>query len=759
MADSVQITANIVDGTSITGGVSEGVSVTSSVVEGTTVTAAVVTGAKGDKGDTGATGAKGDTGDTGPQGIPGVVQSIVAGTNVTVDSTDPANPVVSSTGGGGGGGVTDHGALTGLSNDDHIQYHNDTRGDVRYYQKAEIDTALSGKQSVGDYATNMALDAVEADYYLGKQPIIKPITIFDSGNGFVKNSLAGTQHEDITDGFRKNNSLVLTTDGDGQSVTSRRLIAPFNFTDNIPVVAFKVDNIANLSEILFKFSSDEMTSSWFSMNPNSEAFRLLDSGAWMLMNLSFSTVASPRNGGVDYSPVVGSPDKSSINMIEISVKDKATSPVSVKFGLIGYTKEPKRPAVSLTFDDGYLSQYTLARSKMDEYGMPGVAYVNSESIGWESRMNIAQLRAMQDNSGWDISAHTHSHADLTTITSLQIEEEFKNNKNWLVANGFARGANHLAYPFGLFDYSKVIPLAKKYFASARTIASYPESLRTSNPYALRTYYAFDTSTLQQMKDVVTRAIEANEWVIFIFHRLVVTPTGVGDDFPKDKFDAFIDWLATQDIDVRTVSDVIEGIKSPEVAIDPATLPISTATKSYVDSIAPIFGTGFPNGVITAPMGSVYIDKAITSGASSWIKKSGTSNTGWLVSEADTGWRAITSWNTSGTITGSALPSGVSPTASTAGGIYIRREGNEIFWRIFGATYTALATHPVPSGFSASGKWVKIPLLASNNGLTFANIGGSIFMGANGIVADGTYGFHISYTTTDAWPTTLPGTAV
>lgn len=33
----------------------------------------------------------------------GIVQSIVAGDNITVDNTDPANPIVSSTGGGGGG--------------------------------------------------------------------------------------------------------------------------------------------------------------------------------------------------------------------------------------------------------------------------------------------------------------------------------------------------------------------------------------------------------------------------------------------------------------------------------------------------------------------------------------------------------------------------------------------------------------------------------------------------------------------------------
>ena len=33
---------------------------------------------------------------------------------------------------GGGGGSSDHGGLTGLGDDDHTQYHNDTRGDARY---------------------------------------------------------------------------------------------------------------------------------------------------------------------------------------------------------------------------------------------------------------------------------------------------------------------------------------------------------------------------------------------------------------------------------------------------------------------------------------------------------------------------------------------------------------------------------------------------------------------------------------------------
>ena len=43
---------------------------------------------------------------------------------------------------GGTIGVSDHGELSGLSDDDHLQYHNDTRGDFRYYTKSEIDSML-----------------------------------------------------------------------------------------------------------------------------------------------------------------------------------------------------------------------------------------------------------------------------------------------------------------------------------------------------------------------------------------------------------------------------------------------------------------------------------------------------------------------------------------------------------------------------------------------------------------------------------------
>jgi hypothetical protein len=41
------------------------------------------------------------------------------------------------------GGGADHGSLTGKADDDHPQYHNDARGDARYYTQAQVDAAIS----------------------------------------------------------------------------------------------------------------------------------------------------------------------------------------------------------------------------------------------------------------------------------------------------------------------------------------------------------------------------------------------------------------------------------------------------------------------------------------------------------------------------------------------------------------------------------------------------------------------------------------
>ncbi|MEA3370811.1 MAG: hypothetical protein U9Q40_05670, partial [Campylobacterota bacterium] len=71
-------------------------------------------------------------------------------------------PPVGTLGSGGSGGVTDHGALTGLGDDDHTQYLTDARGDLKY---ATIDHTHS-ISSLGN-ELNLTLQKIEVLHWMG----------------------------------------------------------------------------------------------------------------------------------------------------------------------------------------------------------------------------------------------------------------------------------------------------------------------------------------------------------------------------------------------------------------------------------------------------------------------------------------------------------------------------------------------------------------------------------------------------------------
>jgi hypothetical protein len=70
-----------------------------------------------------------------------------------------------------------------------------------------------------------------------------------------------------------------------------------------------------------------------------------------------------------------------------------------------------------------------------------------------------------------------------------------------------------------------------------------------------------------------------------------------------------------------------------------TLPTATGSNNQVNQYE-IHGTGMPNGKVSAPVGTTYVDTAVTNGALKWIKRSGTNNQGWEVLTGDTGWRTL-----------------------------------------------------------------------------------------------------------------------
>ena len=72
-----------------------------------------------------------------------------------------------------------------------------------------------------------------------------------------------------------------------------------------------------------------------------------------------------------------------------------------------------------------------------------------------------------------------------------------------------------------------------------------------------------------------------------------------------------------------------------------TLPSAPANAGGQVHEYEIHGQGMPNGKVSAPVGTTYVDTVATNGALKWIKRSGTDSQGWEVLTGDTGWRTLT----------------------------------------------------------------------------------------------------------------------
>ena len=120
---------------------------------------------------------------------------------------------------------------------------------------------------------------------------------------------------------------------------------------------------------------------------------------------------------------------------------------------------PARPIV-LTFDDGYLDNYTNLLPLMQRYGYRGVLYLlgdpdircnqwDLDADPTEPRAEImdpAQKRAFVA-AGWEIGAHTMSHPRLTTLPLPAATEEIKHSKSALETT-LQTEVVSFAYPFG-----------------------------------------------------------------------------------------------------------------------------------------------------------------------------------------------------------------------------------------------------------------------------------------------------------------------
>jgi peptidoglycan/xylan/chitin deacetylase (PgdA/CDA1 family) len=117
------------------------------------------------------------------------------------------------------------------------------------------------------------------------------------------------------------------------------------------------------------------------------------------------------------------------------------------------------PSVTITFDDGYWGNATIAAPILERHGLRGCFFVTTDFIEsnfvpwWDEQQQIAtrwmswdQVRELRD-AGHEIGSHTQTHVDLGVVSVEEARREICGGEEKLKTE-LGESAGLFAYPFG-----------------------------------------------------------------------------------------------------------------------------------------------------------------------------------------------------------------------------------------------------------------------------------------------------------------------
>ena len=141
-------------------------------------------------------------------------------------------------------------------------------------------------------------------------------------------------------------------------------------------------------------------------------------------------------------------------------------------------------SVAITFDDGYLDNFTRADSVLKKYDAKATLYLVVDRLGrdWsayknpsrqdgelgrEAKLADEHVRTMLDSGRWELGAHAETHAYLPELSVEEKRKEIAGSRRRL-AERFSEAVGSFAYPFGHYDSNDVDLVREAGFTTAVT---------------------------------------------------------------------------------------------------------------------------------------------------------------------------------------------------------------------------------------------------------------------------------------------------
>ncbi|NTV30717.1 polysaccharide deacetylase family protein [candidate division WWE3 bacterium] len=406
--------------------------------------------------------------------------------------------------------------------------------DDRYYTKAETTTQIQSNTALGGYSSVLPIqrnyvyiDQMESGWssFYGNGTISYDTSDYKSGTSSVK---VVTSNNATNSGARK--TLSGTQDWSGKFIK----------------IWVKVDNWSNINEVRLLVSTNGQFVDHFQASIRPLLTTPTDwNNQWIEFIIPTSHFTS-----------VGSPNWSTVNQLIVrGIGNSGTTP-SIWFDEYGVISNSSRSMLSITFDDGHSSDYTLARQVMESKGYKGNLFIIPSYLGTNGYMTQTQVDTMH-NSGWEISGH--GETNLTTLSAADQESNLSSTKQYLQSHGY-RGAEIFAYPNGGVNPS-IMTLTQKYYSLARTIVNTNQPISYMNPMTIHSRIVHDYDSTATVQGWIDSAIANKEWLILTFHRITPTAPSSSIEYLQSNFQTIVNYASSSGIEVLPMSQAMRRMQS------------------------------------------------------------------------------------------------------------------------------------------------------------------------------------------------------
>ena len=217
------------------------------------------------------------------------------------------------------------------------------------------------------------------------------------------------------------------------------------------------------------------------------------------------------------------------------------------FSLVSYAPTPlARPLITVSFDDGWINQYTNATPILEANNIKATYNVLSgETLNADAIPNAADRTYMTSSevkalytSGHEIASHTIDHCSMTgnpitngagstcpmPMTAASLKTAMETSKSTLeTITGVPGSVKNFAYPYGDYNDASIAAGQAAGYTSQRTVEQGFNTKDGLDLTKLKGYEVNATTTNADVEGWVQTAIAQKSWLILFYHEVANTP--------------------------------------------------------------------------------------------------------------------------------------------------------------------------------------------------------------------------------------------